>query len=55
MNDKQDALDNGPFFHGTKAELKTGDLLVPQQLSNYQLNFRRAQIILRACRCSLSR
>ncbi|OAA87581.1 NAD(+)--rifampin ADP-ribosyltransferase [Clostridium ljungdahlii] len=36
MNDKKDVLDNGPFFHGTKAELKTGDLLEPQHLSNYQ-------------------
>lgn len=36
MNDKTDVLDNGPFFHGTKAELKIGDLLVPQYLSNYQ-------------------
>ncbi len=36
MNDKQDVLDRGPFFHGTKAELKVGDLLEPQHLSNYQ-------------------
>ncbi|QUH27001.1 NAD(+)--rifampin ADP-ribosyltransferase [Serpentinicella alkaliphila] len=36
MHNKQDVLDNGPFFHGTKAELKIGDLLVPQHLSNYQ-------------------
>ena len=36
MNDKQDVLDRGPFFHGTKAELKLGDLLEPQYLSNYQ-------------------
>ncbi|WP_283152144.1 NAD(+)--rifampin ADP-ribosyltransferase [Guptibacillus hwajinpoensis] len=36
MNDKKDVLDHGPFFHGTKAELKIGDLLVPQHLSNYQ-------------------
>nr|WP_144925237.1 NAD(+)--rifampin ADP-ribosyltransferase [Paenibacillus bovis] len=36
MNDKQDVLDKGPFFHGTKAELKIGDLLEPQYLSNYQ-------------------
>ena len=36
MNDKKDILDHGPFFHGTKAELKIGDLLVPQYLSNYQ-------------------
>jgi hypothetical protein len=36
MNDIKDVLDNGPFFHGTKAELKIGDLLEPQHLSNYQ-------------------
>ena len=36
MDNKQDVLDNGPFFHGTKAELKIGDLLKPQHLSNYQ-------------------
>ena len=36
MNDKKDVLDNGPFFHGTKAALKIGDLLKPQYLSNYQ-------------------
>ena len=36
MNDKKDVLDNGPFFHGTKAELKIGDLLEPQHMSNYQ-------------------
>jgi hypothetical protein len=29
MDNKQDVLDNGPFFHGTKAELKIGDLLKP--------------------------
>ncbi|MET3728249.1 rifampin ADP-ribosylating transferase [Fictibacillus halophilus] len=36
MNDKQEVLDKGPFFHGTKSELKIGDLLEPQYLSNYQ-------------------
>jgi hypothetical protein len=36
MNDKKAVLDNGPFFHGTKAELNIGDLLEPQHLSNYQ-------------------
>ena len=36
MNDNKDVLDYGPFFHGTKAELKIGDLLEPQHLSNYQ-------------------
>ena len=29
-------IDKGPFFHGTKAELKAGDLLKPNNLSNYQ-------------------
>jgi Rifampin ADP-ribosyl transferase len=36
MNDKKDVLDLDPIFHGTKAELKIGDHLKPQQLSNYQ-------------------
>jgi hypothetical protein len=36
MNDKKDVLDPGPFFHGTKADLKIGDLLEPQHASNYQ-------------------
>lgn len=36
MNFNHDVLDNGPFFHGTKTELKIGDLLEPQNLSNYQ-------------------
>lgn len=36
MNDIKEVLDKGPFFHGTKAELKVGDLLEPQHLSNYQ-------------------
>ena len=36
MDDKKDVLDPGPFFHGTKAELKIGDLLKPQYVSNYQ-------------------
>lgn len=34
--DKKEVLDRGPFFHGTKAELKIGDLLEPKKLSNYQ-------------------
>lgn len=29
------ALDSGPFYHGTKADLKQGDLLVPGYRSNY--------------------
>lgn len=35
-NHSTEVLDNGPFFHGTKADLKIGDLLNPQYLSNYQ-------------------
>lgn len=31
-----DALDNGPFFHGTAALLKPGDLLSPGFSSNYR-------------------
>ncbi len=27
--------DNGPFYHGTKADLKVGDLLTPGNISNY--------------------
>lgn len=29
-------IDNGPFYHGTKAELEIGNLLVPGGVSNYQ-------------------
>lgn len=29
------ALDSGPFYHGTKADLKPGDLLEPGYSSNY--------------------
>ncbi|WP_413408617.1 NAD(+)--rifampin ADP-ribosyltransferase [Paenibacillus amylolyticus] len=36
MDDKTVIIDQGPFFHGTKAELQIGDLLEPQFLSNYQ-------------------
>ena len=36
MNNQKEVLDNGPFFHGTKAELRIGDFLEPQNLSNYQ-------------------
>jgi Rifampin ADP-ribosyl transferase len=36
MNDKKAVLDNGPFFHGTKAALNIGDLLEPRHISNYQ-------------------
>ncbi len=30
-----EALDDGPFYHGTKASLKPGDLLEPGYSSNY--------------------
>ena len=30
-----EALDKGPFYHGTKASLKPGDLLAPGYSSNY--------------------
>lgn len=36
MNEQNDVLDRGPFFHGTKAELALGSLLETQNLSNYQ-------------------
>ncbi len=31
-----DVLDEGPFFHGTKADLGMGDLLIPGFRSNYR-------------------
>lgn len=31
-----EALDEGPFYHGTKADLKAGDLLTPGFRSNYK-------------------
>ncbi len=38
-----ESQDCGPFFHGTKADLKRGDLLIPGRNSNYadrrQANF----------------
>ncbi|MBU7217160.1 NAD(+)--rifampin ADP-ribosyltransferase [Staphylococcus gallinarum] len=35
-NTVESVIDNGPFFHGTKAQLNVGDLLVPNRQSNYQ-------------------
>lgn len=35
MNEKE-ALDKGPFYHGTKADLKIGDLLTAGFRSNYK-------------------
>ncbi len=34
--DGTDVLDNGPFYHGTKADLQVGDLLTPGFRSNYK-------------------
>ncbi|WP_350347735.1 NAD(+)--rifampin ADP-ribosyltransferase [Agromyces sp. G08B096] len=31
-----DVLDEGPFYHGTKADLQVGDLLTPGFRSNYR-------------------
>ena len=43
MENEPTGPDSGPFFHGTKAELKAGDLLEPRRSSNYgerrQANF----------------
>lgn len=36
MDNNKDVLDLGPFFHGTKAQLKIGDLLEAKNRSNYQ-------------------
>lgn len=36
MKSDENVLDRGPFFHGTKAELKIGDQLSPLNKSNYQ-------------------
>ncbi|WP_025785373.1 NAD(+)--rifampin ADP-ribosyltransferase [Sporosarcina sp. D27] len=36
MDNQTTLTENGPFFHGTKAELQIGDFLVTQHHSNYQ-------------------
>ncbi|SFW54882.1 rifampin ADP-ribosylating transferase [Sinomicrobium oceani] len=36
--------DRGPFYHGTKADLKTGDRLTPGGLSNYKADLRMNHI-----------
>ncbi|MBX0315286.1 NAD(+)--rifampin ADP-ribosyltransferase [Planococcus glaciei] len=36
MDTQKEALDRGPFFHGTKAQLAVGNLLEAQNQSNYQ-------------------
>ncbi|AFK02239.1 rifampin ADP-ribosyl transferase [Emticicia oligotrophica DSM 17448] len=35
-NTKSEILDYGPFYHGTKADLKVGDLLTAGFASNYK-------------------
>lgn len=35
MSQEKEVIDEGPFYHGTKAELKPGDLLGPGYRSNY--------------------
>lgn len=35
MTQNDQCLDTGPFYHGTKADLKPGDLLEPSFSSNY--------------------
>ncbi|WP_346348964.1 NAD(+)--rifampin ADP-ribosyltransferase [Pedobacter sp. JY14-1] len=32
-------IDKGPFYHGTKAQLRTGELLNAGRVSNYQSDF----------------
>ncbi|MEH3156245.1 MAG: NAD(+)--rifampin ADP-ribosyltransferase [Gordonia paraffinivorans] len=36
MNDSQGPVDEGPFFHGTRAALAAGDLLTAGRRSNYR-------------------
>lgn len=36
---KDEHFDKGPFYHGTKADLKVGDLLTPGGKSNYKDDF----------------
>ena len=35
VNNENKLLDKGPFYHGTKADLKIGDLIEPGYNSNY--------------------
>lgn len=36
MKKEKNVLDQGPFFHGTKAVLQLGDLLEPKNKSNFE-------------------
>jgi hypothetical protein len=37
--DQDNSIDQGPFYHGTKADLKVGDLLTAGFNSNYKPEF----------------
>lgn len=41
---KSSPSDKGPFYHGTKAELKVGDLLTAGGMSNYQVEVKMNHI-----------
>jgi rifampin ADP-ribosylating transferase len=41
---KVNPSDKGPFYHGTKADLKVGDLLTPGGSSNYKPDFKMNHI-----------
>ena len=49
------ALDEGPFFHGTKADLKVGDLIEPGYASNYGKRKQAAFVYLTATMDALER
>lgn len=44
MSVKDKIFDHGPFYHGTKADLQTGDLLTAGGDSNYKAEFRMNHI-----------
>jgi len=37
-------VDNGPFYHGTRADLKVGDLLIAGSMSNYKSDLKMNHI-----------
>jgi rifampin ADP-ribosylating transferase len=41
---RQNPTDKGPFYHGTRADLKVGDLLTPGGTSNYQADLKMNHI-----------
>jgi rifampin ADP-ribosylating transferase len=41
---KHQAYDQGPFYHGTKADLKVGDVLIAGGLSNYKTELKMNHI-----------